>query len=283
MLKRHEGRTIVFMGDSLAETVRWLESNSRCWQQNASRTDRASPNWDLRAGWDGALRLASMGWEEGVKAIFNELAANFPQHYEKEPPWRYDVAGALPDVPRYLHGEPAHMQARGRAKGGKPIVHIIINTVCSARTKSNEFVNYGAAITAMIDDIESKGKRVQLDIAAVFTNLRGNTGIVGWNVKQAGDPVDLSAIAFSLAHPAAFRRIQFGMIERTPWEWDTYGYGQCGKLTNTHAALMEAENAFLLDGVGEDGKACTTAEGALKLARAQLARAEAKVYARAES
>lgn len=283
MLKRREGRTMVLMGDSLAEAVRWLENNRRQWQQSASRTDRATKSWDLGAGWDGAVRLASVGWEEGVKAIFNELTANFPQHYDKEPPWRYDVAGALPDVPRYLHGEPEHMLARGRAKGGKPIVHIIINTVCSAWTKGSQFVNYGAAITAMIDDIESKGKRVQLDVAAVFSNLRGNTGVVGWNVKQAGDPVDLSAIAFSLAHPAAFRRLQFGMIERTPFDWDTFGYGQCGRMTNAHAKLMEAERAFLLDGVGEDGKSCDTAAGALALARAQLARAEAKAYAREES
>lgn len=281
MQKRLEGNTMLLFGDSVGDTVRWLENNGRSWGQSSSVHDRATKNWDLGAGYHGAVRLAQVGWEEGVKAIHNELTANFPQAFSKEPPWRYDVAGALPDVPRYLQSQPDHMLARGRAKGAKPVVNIVINTVCSAWTKSEQFVNYGAAITALIDDIESKGKRVQLSVAAVFSSLGwSNTGVVGWQVKQAGEPVDLAAIAFSLAHPAAFRRIQFGMVERTPRNWDTPGYGRCGRLTNEHAKLMDADDAFLLDGVGEDGASCSTAQGALELARAQLARAEAKVYAR---
>lgn len=286
MLHNRKDNVMAIMGDSLSDVIRWLDDEPRQWRQNSSR-QRGSRDWDLGVGWEGAVKLAREGWEEGVKRIHSELTAHFPQSFVKEPPWRHDVGGALPDVPRYLQGMPDHMWDRGRAKGSKPIVHIVINTVCSAWTTAQQFVNYGAAITALIDEIEASGRRVELDIAAVFRSLGGYgrgsfTGIVGWKVKRAGEHVDLAAISFGLAHPAAFRRIQFAMIERTPTNWDTPGYGMCGGLTKAHAKLLDCERAFLLDGVGEAGSACNTAEGALNLARAQLARAEEKVHAEQE-
>lgn len=284
MLSNTAERVQCYMGDSLAETVRWIAETPRRWSYKHSETNRPERKWDLNVGYDGALRLAREGWADGVKELFGQLTAHFPQQFEKEPPWRFDVAGQLPDVPRFLRGQPDHMLTRGRAKGAKPIVHIVINTVCSAYTNDRQFVNYGAAICAMIDQIEAGGKRVELDVAAVFGSLNGgNTAVLGWKVKRAGDPVDLADIAFALAHPAAFRRIQFGMVERTPGSWQTADYGYCASLTPKLAKLFDADNAFLLDGVGEAGSRCNTPEEALAMAQEQLRRAEEKVHAQQAS
>jgi hypothetical protein len=271
---------VAFMGDELMDVAAWLKATPRCWSQSSSVRDRASDRWDLNAGYHGAERLAREGWADGARVIHNNLAVNFPNAHIKEPAWKYDVAGALPDVPRFLAGAPGPMMNHGRAKGRQPVVHIVVNVVCSANVGAKEFSNYGTALVALIDTIENSGRRVELDVAAVFSGLGGWSGknkcVTAWKVKRANDPVDLAAIAFSIAHPAAFRRIMFAMVERSPSAWNTPGYGFCAKLTPELAELIDAGDAFLLDGVGEARGQCTTPAGALQLAQAQLDAAMAK-------
>lgn len=279
MLEYQKDRTAIFFGDSIADVVSWLDRSPRQWRQHASRTNSASNSWDANAGWEGALRLGRDGWDAGVQDLHGRLQAMVRTVPEKQPPWRYDVAGALPDVPRFLAGAPDPMMNHGKAKGNKPTVHIVVNVCVSAMATSAQIMNFGTALTAVIDEIEHGGKRVQLDAIAVFSSLGSgygaNTGVVGWTVKRASEPCDLSAIAFSLAHPAAFRRIMFAMLERTPLSWDTPGYGTVhGRISKEQKQVLDCEQAFCIEGIKADARRCTTIEGALGLAQEQLAAAE---------
>jgi hypothetical protein len=137
---------------------------------------------------------------------------------------------------------------------------------------ADEYRNYGAAITAMVGQIEATGRQVELDVVFV-DELKHERAVLGWKVKRAGDTVDLSAVAYSLAHPAAFRRIGFAMIERTPQRNQTPGYGRCGSLTKELAETIGAGEAFLLGGVGVSSGACSSMQGALKFAAQQINKA----------
>jgi hypothetical protein len=281
MLEHRNDRFCIFMADSLADAVSWLDRTPRLWNQKASVGDRPSHDWDANAGWEGALRLGRDGWDAGVQDLHGKLEAMVRTVTEKQPPWRYDVAGALPDVPRFLAGAPDPMMNHGKTKGKKPTVHIVVDVCVSSMATSRQIMNYGTALTALIDEIEHSGKRVQLDAVALITRLGGGYGggkacVMGWTVKRASEPCDLSAVAFSLAHPAAFRRLMFGMVERTPLAWDTHGYGSSiGTLKAEYLQIMDAEQAFCIEGVKTDARRCSTIEGALELAQEQLAAAEA--------
>jgi hypothetical protein len=223
----------------------------------------------LATGWHKALELAHTGWTDGAVDLADMLAVLPPN--EAEPEYVYDVAGYMPDVSLYCAGDPMHMRNDGHPEGRKPIVHLVINVVCSGATPANAFKNYGAAITAMIGQIEATGRRVELDCVFIDHFYQNNiTAIMGWKVKRANDNVDLSAVAYSLAHPAAFRRIGFAMIERTPKSGQSHGYGSCGSLTPELAERIGAKGAFLLAGIGTNSSECRDMKGALRYAAQQI-------------
>lgn len=252
MLKYTQGGTMVIFGDSLEETARWLEATPSEWAKrgiNASHDSHRGYNWDLGVEWEGAARMAKDGWSEGAQNLAHNLSA-LPPAMNTHADLRFDVGGHFPDVARYLAGDPANMITRGKRMGNPPVIHLVINFICSGATRAEAFVAYGTAMVAMIDQLEAHGRRVELDVVLVDALRKGPRLIAGWKVKRADDHCDLAAIAFSIGHPAAFRRFGFAMIERSPESAAEMGYGSCAGLTKADAALIDAENALLLDGIG---------------------------------
>lgn len=268
MLHYKQGKTLVMFADDLHDAAQFIKDTPRAWIMHSSQDSGRDYDWDLGTGWERALELANTGWTEGALDLSDKLAALPPN--ETEPEYTYDVAGYMPDVGLYCAGDPMHMLNAGHPEGRKPIVHLVINVVCSDMTRADAFKNYGTAITAMVGQIEASGRRVELDCVFVDHLKDGTTAIMGWKVKRAADHIDLSAVAYSLAHPAAFRRIGFAFIERTPRSCETYGYGRCASLTKELAGHIGAGEAFLLEGVGTQGSACSTVADALRLAAQQI-------------
>jgi hypothetical protein len=248
----------VWFGDSLPDVEAWLQSAPRIWRQNSSRTNSARHDWDLGAGWDGALRMAKTGWEEGVRKI--DVAARQIVPTARTASFSYDVAGEFPDVSRFCAGDPMHMRSRKHDKAHRPVVHLVVNVCCSGSVAAQHFVNYGAAVAGLVDQLENAGRRVELDVIGVNGhNGRGRT-VCGWKVKRAEDHLDLSAVAYSIAHPAAFRRLMFAMWERTPLSLECSGYGSVQKVTEQDAEAIGAVGALILDGVGESANGVSVEE-----------------------
>jgi len=270
MKEYQQGDVFVRFGSDLHDVALWLQRTPREWSVSQSTTNSATDSWDLGTGYDKARQLAETGWTEGARDFANQLAVLPPN--DAEPEYTYDVAGYMPDVALYCAGDPMHMINFGHPQGRKPVVHLVINAVAAGMINANEYRNYGAAITAMVGQIEATGRQVELDVVFV-DSLRGGKAILGWKVKRAGDNLDLSAVAYSIAHPAAFRRLGFALIERTPRSWQQPGYGHCGSLTKELAETIGAGEAFLLGGVGVSQGACKTMKGALKFAAQQINKA----------
>lgn len=267
MLTTLTPRRCIIFGDDLHDVAQFLKDSPRQWTMRQSRSNGASYDWDLNTGYAKAEELADIGWSEGAQNLAHMLGAIPPN--EAEPEYTYDVAGMMPDVPLYCAGDPMHMRNDGHPQGRKPIVHLVVNAVAAGMIAARDYANYGTAITAAIGQIEATGRSVELDV--VFADsLRGGTAVLGWKVKRAGDPVDLAAVAYSIGHPAAFRRLGFALIERTPREWETHGYGRCASMTEDLAHHINADGAFLLGGVGESYGSCRTLESAVKFAAQQI-------------
>lgn len=265
MLIRDEGKLHVRMADNLMDAEAFIQTAPRIWPEKASSHERRSEQWDLNAGWDGALRLAREGWSEGARRVEFE-AAQVTQIGDR-PHIAFDVAGEFPDVARFCAGEPLHMVRHKRDR--KPVVHLLVNVCCSASISAKSFAAYGGAVAALVDQLENSDHRVELDVVAANAHSGRGRSLCGWKVKQASDPVDMAAIAFSIAHPAAFRRLVFAMWERLGRELFTYGYGSVTNLTREDAEVLDCPDAILLDGVGvgASGNGVTAKEMNLRLAR----------------
>lgn len=263
-------RCQVRMADSPMDVARWLKATPRVWRQSSSIQPRGA-SWDGGADWTETLRMAEHGWDKGRDAVYDALSALPPpatSHHKR----MNDMGGDYPDVARYLQGEPANMVRRGKTQGAKPTVHIIVNMTTSASVRADHYKNFGLAMCAVIDKLEASGRRVELDV--MFANsAKQDRLLVGWNVKHASDALDFSSIAFSLAHPAAYRRFGFGMWERSKAGNEDSGYGHCSDLTKVDAALLDCPDAFIVNCTGQTLQTCDTPVKAINFARLAINRA----------
>lgn len=263
MLTIKNDKYTVFWGDSLADVGAWLGATPRQWRGSSSTEPRNAYSWDLGASWSDCLRMAREGWAAGAQRLHEGLAAVLPPT-TSHTKLNHSVAGHYADVPKYLTGLPDNMITRGKVRGQAPVVSIVVSLTASGSVDASHYANFGAAMVAVIDKLEAAGRRVDLYVA--FPNAMNYTrAIVGWKVKEAGEHVDLGALAFSLAHPAAYRRFGFGLWERTGAANYTVGYGRCSDLTEEDAALLGIEDAWRIDGSFTQLHQCTTVEAALAM------------------
>lgn len=255
--------------NDLGELVRWIDDTPCVWSTRASREAEYGPGWTLGANYGQCLKLAAEGWHEGVKQL-DALAS--PLTSARLSTMRYDVAGERPDINRFVAGDPFNMVRRGAREKARPILTIAVNIRTSSSIGGQEMANYGAALVTLVDRLENAGRRVEL-IGLCSTNnsggLRNGRWAVSWTVKRAQDHLDLAAIAFSMAHPAMWRRLGFAAMERSDKERQCYGYGVEGGITR-HDFIEIAEDALLIEGVDHKPGAARTMQGALALATKQI-------------
>lgn len=228
MIVRHErgSTTWAAYGDNLMDVAGYIRTSEVHWKSDYSRGHLRSPSWDLNVGYDGAVRMAHDGWSDGARDLSGLVRAADIKN-DRHTVERWDIAGHAPDVARYLAGDPAHMRRRSRAPSvtRAPVVSLIYNVVAAEIVSAKSLALMGSAMVAIIDQLETRGRRVELSIAFKSQLRGGKTVLVGWQVKRAEDQMDIAAVAFSVAHPAAMRRLCLAMVERSPREWTDESYG----------------------------------------------------------
>lgn len=163
---------------------------------------------------DEAFRLAREGWPEGAKiaeALRDRIALDRPQAPRTV---RYDVAGALPNIPRAIAGNPAHMRRMAPADTRtRPILTLAIGIAAGANLKASAMLASAAAAAAVIDTLESAGFRC--NVLAVWRTAQWGTTFgqeMAIQAKAPGDPASLATLSFALGHPAMLRRLCFLLL-----------------------------------------------------------------------
>lgn len=261
----------MYAENGLDDLQRFLSETPRKWEIETSKDNPAERTWDLNAGWDGAIKLAKEGWQEGADNLDARLQAIIPAA-GRTARYGYAESGTSVNIGRYLTGHPKDMRSRKRrTMGSAPILHIVVNGNASCMVTATQMANYGTALVGLVDRLENTGKRVHLDVMYVL-NERGARVACGWNVKRASEHVDLSAVAFSIAHPAAFRRLGFALIEHCPREFQNSGYGYCADI-QVADLVDDVQDAMLVDGVNHSPSRCNSEKDALRFAIEQLNKA----------
>ena len=213
------------------------DSNAR----NKSSRNNSNLQWSGGLTWEQAKQMAINGWQGGMKEIEKYRAKIAPIITDKvlRPVQIYSMAGYNVDVGSFLANEPECFIAKEYEERNYPgkIYKIIVSISFSAAISPETIIQRGAMICALIDAIEFAGHR-----AEVICNWAVSTGISesykqgknkdrGWleisvNIKKSSQPLDMSDLAFCLAHPSMLRKIMFSVAELEGWSdfINNYGY-----------------------------------------------------------
>lgn len=273
MQTRNDGNVYLQRFDSLHELGEFVRNTPRVWKVNASRTDEASKDWDLGAGYDGAVNMAINGWLEGAEKA-QEALRTLPTR-TPQPDTRTDVYGFRPHVPRFCAGAPDSMirHAPVADNGSGRVLTLIVPVNASCFTDARSMSNFGVAVAQYINQLETDGTRVELMGCICnnweYMNPRSLRHSFSWTIKNADQPLDLAVVAFAIGHPAMWRRLGFAVMERTPIKQSSnYAYSQ---IPATVKDIINAPvGAIILNGMQEADKHARTAESALEYVTKQI-------------
>ncbi len=190
--------------------------------------------WTGTYSFDGAMRLAELGWPEAtakataLTAALVDKVSSLMEHDRIT----YDVTGRDFDVSMMLTGEPEHWSDTETVVTDGPstrILKMVINGFVSCGVDNDVIIARGAAIAALIATLELSGFRVEVIHRTPFHCSSAKLDFVT-PIKSADQPLDLDRLIFAVGHPSMFRRLMFSSLEHNPAErkhLDSYGKSNC--------------------------------------------------------
>jgi len=188
---------------------------------------------------------AVRGWPNGVKRL-----AEMTKQVEREVPLPESVMPQIHwgdqgdefDVHRMYSGnlDASWSSEHGGLEQGPRIVKLLVPYGGNCGLGMEKLFWTGAAAVILGDVLENAGFSVQIDGYHIGKQKTHYSAEV-LTMKHAGEPLNPSAIAWSLCHPASFRTAT-GFFNNifNPHKWNTSGYGSCVTLTDPKArAMME--------------------------------------------
>lgn len=196
-----------------------------------------------------AYDLLEQGWEEGTKRLKDKLETKVKSCSTKQKTI-YDVAGFQCSVPRYLQGIPTNMINKKTVSQKNKVITINKNISYSCLTEADEIINECAKVLELVNNLESNGCRVNLNIiigTKVESGYHIDADYVKICVKQASQRLNLKQVAFPIMHPSMLRRIFFALVERYEEGYNfAIGYGRPLDLTKDFPKEMFRTNEYYL-------------------------------------
>jgi hypothetical protein len=187
---------------------RWSNSGLASMKPNASFTGTSS--------YEEAVDLMKHGWDAGAEKL-NKLvnAAKNVTVEDKKRKQEYNVAGFQCSVPRYLQGVPTSMINQKTVVVKKKVVTVVKNINYNGYVSATQIMEESKKAVQVVMQLEAQGLKVNLDIIAVSVVME-QTMVFRIRIKSAGERVNISKLAFPLAHPSMLRRFEFRHTEVHP-------------------------------------------------------------------
>jgi len=261
--------TARYFFDSLQEAQRWIEATPRTWREDASKSNKTSPDWDLNTDYTQALALARDGWREGAAKVTGALK-RIPVR-SAAPEIRHDFYGYRPNVARAISGRPDAMvrRANNAESNARPIVTLVVPINAGSGVRASSMSNFGIAVMHHVRQLEANKVRVEIVICTT-TELHsdGTRLCTAIRVKRAEQPMNLGTLAFAIGHPAMFRRIIFAIRERTATESDSsYGFSV---YTEPSDIVGYKPGTVIINGMRDADTVASTPAKALKYVEAKI-------------
>lgn len=248
--------------DSLHEVGEYIARTPRTWRHDVSETETPDMDWDLCAGYPAAVKMAQDGWIEGAKKSQDALKEFVPS--TPRPDTKADFYGFHPHVPRFCAGAPDSMirHTDNGTSGAARVLTLAVPVNALGYVSARSMANFGVAVAQYINQLETDGTRVEV-IGMIVSLVGGKRLAHSWIAKHADQPLDLAVMAFSIGHPAMFRRLGFALRERSAAPYMGYGSTVPAKMidlinpplgtvilngmadANTHAQTTKAALAYI--------------------------------------
>lgn len=189
-------------------------------------------NWYGTADMETTLHLARFGWEDGLKMIkelVKKVQVKFPTLFPKPDAGAeliHSVVGAYEDPSMEDSNNPENMITFkphfDEQRMGSMLQRIIIETATSAYITAETYFLRGAALIALIDQLETYGFRLEVVLQDTTINhlygntQRGKVTAIRTVIKKFEDSVDMDSLAFCIANQSFARRLMFAELELVP-------------------------------------------------------------------
>lgn len=208
---------------------------------------RGGSSWSGTATFEDAVELARNGWAAGGEMIAEYTKEILPSIMSRValPEIIHDYSGGSTiDMGRFMEGDPecfyiehdSEITREVNQNQGK-IIKIVVNLAVSAGISENLITARGSAVVALIDALEATGKRVEL-WAVCAIRYGGNQYETQIIVKRPNEPLNIDALAFTLAHPSMLRRMWFAQLEN---EKDGSSFGAYGNYGYPADTIIDGE------------------------------------------
>lgn len=127
----------------------------------------------------------------------------------------YDVCGYQASVPRYLQGIPTSMINTKKVPAKQKVLTFNKDISYHAGFTVEQILDESAKALAIIKKLETQGYRVNLNLCWCSV-ITGNEVACKIRIKNAGERLNISKMAFVMAHPSMLRRILFRWLEVNP-------------------------------------------------------------------
>jgi len=124
--------------------------------------------------------------------------------------WRRDVAGAVPNVPAFIAGQPQAMRRRVRLVSEAAPLAVVVDLTTSSNIEARDIERRGAAILALVRVLSAR-RPVELWAGAFTGAGRGDRDGCAMFARIDTSPLDLARAAFAFVSPAYTRQALYSL------------------------------------------------------------------------
>lgn len=239
--------------NTINEFISYIKSGKKTkdWEEEYSYDNNYA--FSMTRTLEEAYELCQNGWDEGANKISNKIneRKNIQVSTKKNFQRYIDVVGFQAIVPNYLNGIPKQMMNSRLIVKKDKIINFYKNLTYNANVSTDQMIDEGVRCLELVKSLENQGYRV--NIFALFSSLgesqkrtRKILNLETIKIKNSSERLNISKMAFLLAHPSFLRRISFKYTEISEDYPAKIFYPSYGKAFRDNKVLKE-----YLEGLGE--------------------------------
>ena len=227
--------------DDLTSFWNYAVQDSNAWKKSSRSNNDL--HWYGGLTWDEAKKQAKSVWQEGLDKI-EKIRAQISPIITKQvlrPRPINAMYGYSVDVGSYLSNDPECFFSQEYEQRNYPgrIFKLVVSISFSSEITPETIIQRGAMVCALVDAIEYAGHRVEVVCNWAVcgdSHNRVYSDYKWWfevftTIKKTNQSLDMSDLAFCLAHPAMLRRFMFSVAELNGWSDNVSNYGYPAEAT----------------------------------------------------
>ena len=220
---------------------------------SSQATSKDTYNFTGTHSYEEAMDLFTNGWHTEAEILTGKLnTMKIDKGFREK--MNYDVVGFQASVPRYLQGIPTNMINKKKVVQKQKIITITKNCSYVSIVSKEAIQKSNILALHLVRTLEAKGYKVNLNYLNVTAGKK-QAIITKIKLKAANERLNISKLAFPLAHPSMMRRIMFRYREILPELTDMefacgYGYSLEGeKALQDNKTLAFKDNEYYIPSI----------------------------------